>query len=70
MPTLLGWASVSVVSKTNNEVNATVTPSYVVVDGRTGEVVSKPYKSRSRASARADKLDNAYGAYRYRVEQR
>lgn len=43
---------------------------YVVIDMRTGKQMGKEYATRSRASARADKLDNAYGAYRYRVESR
>ena len=42
---------------------------YRVVDGQTGEQVGKTYSyaNRSRARAQADKLDNAYGAYRYRA---
>jgi len=40
---------------------------YRIVDTKTGQQVGKNYKSRSRARAQADKLDNAYGAYRYIV---
>jgi hypothetical protein len=40
---------------------------YQVIDGRTGLPVGKPYTSYSKALARVDKLDNAYGAYRYSV---
>ena len=54
---------------TNQATTESSTPVvYVVIDGRTGQQVGGEYKSRSRASARADKLDNAYGAYRYRVQ--
>lgn len=41
---------------------------YIVKEKGTGKAVSKPYKSRSRANARMDKLDNAYGCYHYFVE--
>ena len=44
-------------------------PTYEVVDSRTGKVMGKPYTSKSRARARADKLDNDYGAYRYKVRK-
>lgn len=40
---------------------------YIIVDKHTGHQVGKEYTSRSRASHRVDKLDNAYGAYRYSV---
>jgi len=40
---------------------------YVVYDRHTGEQVGKTYTSRVRATARRDKLDNEYGAYRYGV---
>jgi RNA polymerase sigma factor (sigma-70 family) len=43
--------------------------SFEVVDSRTGKVMGKPYNSRSRARSRADKLDNEYGAYRYKVRR-
>ena len=48
-----------------------VVPSqeYEVVDSRTDKVLGKPYNSKSRARARADKLDNEYGAYRYKVRR-
>jgi hypothetical protein len=42
--------------------------AWMVVDGYTGCQVGRPRKSRKRAQAYADKLDLAYGAYRYRVE--
>lgn len=40
---------------------------YVIIDRHTMQQVGQPYKSRSRASARVNKLDNTYGAYRYSV---
>lgn len=40
---------------------------YAIIDRQTGLQVGKPYKSKSRANARVDKLDNEYGAYRYYV---
>ena len=40
---------------------------YVVIDRHTQQQVGGRYQSRSRARARVDKLDNAYGAYRYSV---
>jgi len=40
---------------------------YGIIDGRTGLVVYRTtYKHRKRVRNRADKLDNAYGGYRYR----
>ena len=44
-------------------------PDYVIVDTKTGTIVSQPYSyaNRNRARARADRMDNAYGAYRYRA---
>jgi hypothetical protein len=42
-------------------------PKYAVIDGRTGQQVGGDYTSRDRARNRADKLDNAYGGYRYSV---
>lgn len=45
------------------------TETYEVYDPKTNKVVGGPYASRSRARARADKLDNIYGAYRYRVRK-
>lgn len=38
---------------------------YVIIDQQTKRQVGKPYSNASRARARADKLDNDYGAYRY-----
>ena len=43
--------------------------AFEIVDSKTGKVLGKPYSSRSRARARADKLDNEYGAYRYKVRR-
>jgi hypothetical protein len=43
-------------------------PVAIVIDRHTGLQVGKPYTSLSRARARVDKLDNAYGAYRYSVK--
>lgn len=44
--------------------------TYLVVDGHTGQPVGKPYsgKQRSRARARAEKLNQAYGAHRYSAQ--
>lgn len=57
-----------IVNNTTNEAaSSPVTPSYVVVDGRTGKAIGKPYSSYSKALARVDRLDNTYGAYRYTV---
>lgn len=39
---------------------------YDLIDSRTGETVAS-YKSRSRATAAADRKDLAYGAVRYIV---
>lgn len=39
-----------------------------ILDTHTKAVVSALYSNASRARARADKLDNQYGAYRYRAE--
>lgn len=39
-----------------------------VVDPRDGNRVMGHYMSRSRAALARDRLDNQYGAYRYRVE--
>lgn len=41
--------------------------AYEVIDRHTGQRVGKPYATRVAASRRVDKLDNAYGAYRYAV---
>jgi hypothetical protein len=41
---------------------------YIIIDRKTGCQVGGPYKSRSRASNRVDKLDNAYGGYRYTIK--
>ena len=40
---------------------------YKIIDCKTGLQVGKSYKSASRARARVDALDNAYGGYRYSV---
>ena len=40
---------------------------YQVIDRQTQAVVGT-YKTRVAASRRVDKLDNAYGAYRYYVK--
>lgn len=40
---------------------------FIVIDKQTGQQVGKAYASRVGASRRVDKLDNAYGAYRYFV---
>ena len=41
--------------------------TYYVIDRHTRKPVGKPYKSKARARARVDVLDNEYGAYRYGV---
>lgn len=40
---------------------------YQVIDRHTGLPVGKPCKTRVAASRKVDRLDNAYGAYRYYV---
>jgi hypothetical protein len=40
---------------------------WAIVDRHTRVQVGALYTSKSRARARADKLDNEYGAYRYAV---
>lgn len=40
---------------------------YEIIDRQTGQRVGTTYKCRKRATTRADKLDNEYGAYRYTV---
>lgn len=40
---------------------------YVVIDRYTQSQVGRPYHSRGRATARVDRLDAEYGAYRYDV---
>lgn len=42
---------------------------YIIWDNHNKIAVSKPYACVKRARRRADKLDLAYGAYRYRVKQ-
>lgn len=39
---------------------------FQVIDRQTGRIVGT-YKNRNRARTQVDKLDNAYGAYRYSV---
>lgn len=41
--------------------------TYIVWNFREKCQVGKPYKCRKRATARADKLDLEYGAYKYDV---
>lgn len=41
--------------------------TYKVIDRHNGKQVGKDYACRIKASRRVDKLDNAYGAYRYTV---
>lgn len=41
---------------------------YIVIDRQTGSQATKTiYKTRVAARKAADRLDNAYGAYRYSV---
>lgn len=42
--------------------------TYKIIDKQTGNQVGGIYQTRRRASARADRLDNQYGAYRYIVK--
>ena len=42
--------------------------SYQVYDRHTGLSVGKPLATRVAASRKVDRLDNAYGAYRYGVK--
>lgn len=42
---------------------------YELIDGKTGRVIGSYLPNqRVRATRRADRLDNEYGAYRYRVK--
>jgi len=43
--------------------------AFEIVDSKTGKVMGKPYSSKSRARSRAERLDNEYGAYRYKVRR-
>lgn len=51
---------------TNTTTNETPV-RFAIIDTRTGNQVGSLYTNRKRAVSRADKLDNAYGAYRYTV---
>ena len=42
--------------------------TYKIIDSHTSRQVGGIYKIRANATARADKLDNAYGAVRYIVK--
>ena len=42
--------------------------TYQIIDIQTKQVVGRVYTTRKAASARADKLDHAYGAIRYVVK--
>ena len=41
---------------------------YIVIDRQTGLQVGRSYTVSSKAYASRDKLDNAYGGYRYFVK--
>ena len=41
---------------------------YKIIDKHTGLQIGKDYQNRVKANKRADKLDNAYGTYRYLVK--
>lgn len=43
---------------------------HVIVDKQTGKQVGEAYSNKIRARRRQDRLDNAYGGYRYRVDSR
>jgi hypothetical protein len=56
-------------SKKRNHTRADEGP-FQIIDGQTGKQVGKNYQgknARKRARTRIDKLDNEYGAYRYRL---
>lgn len=59
------------VSETRHQINDIAEDEeavkYEVYDRRTGEKVSGPYSSRTRARSVRDKKDNEYGGYRYDV---
>lgn len=62
----------SVEGKTEGQIRADVCGygvdmTYIIIDTLTGQQVGKPYTQRNRARARADRLDNQYGAVRYAV---
>lgn len=42
--------------------------TYRIIDIQTNQQVGGIYTSRRRADAKAERLDQAYGAYRYIVE--
>ena len=42
---------------------------YIIIFRPTGQQIGKPYSCLSRARRRADKLDNAYGAYVHTVRK-
>jgi hypothetical protein len=42
-------------------------PRWNVVDNQSGDIVAGPFKSKTGAHRKADKLDLAYGAIRYSV---
>lgn len=41
---------------------------YQVYDRHTGYPVGRPLNTRAAANRKVDRLDNAYGAYRYYVQ--
>ena len=41
---------------------------YIVIDRQTGLQVGRSFVISSKAYAKRDRLDNAYGAYRYYVK--
>lgn len=51
-----------------NQVPSPSPSTYLVVDGRTGEIVGR-FKNKRRARGRRDKLDLQYGAVRYGVRE-
>lgn len=42
---------------------------FQIYDTKTGDLVGKPYSSRKRAITRINKLDDEYGAARYRYKK-
>lgn len=42
---------------------------FVVIDRHTGKQVGKAYSTKAGARRAVDRLDNAYGAYRYSAKE-
>lgn len=57
----------SVISE-DNDIPDSSQIEFEVIDSQTGKRVGGPYKGRARANRAVDRLDNAYGAYRYKAK--